>query len=133
MNKKILILGASSDMGLALLDRLDLSSFTVGAHCYKGKKRIVNFIKNKNNNTHFKIIEKNLENKKAAHFLVDEFIKWSGGIDILVCNAAVNPFFGSSLDIPDDAFDKICTTLIYMYMTQHYYMSQHVAAHHIIV
>jgi len=84
MNKKILILGASSDMGLALLNRLDLSSFIVGAHCYKGKKRIVNFIKNKNNNTNFKIIEKNLENKKAAHFLVDEFIKWSGGIDILV-------------------------------------------------
>ena len=24
----------------------------------------------------------------------------------MVCNAAVNPFFGSSLDIPDDAFDK---------------------------
>jgi NAD(P)-dependent dehydrogenase (short-subunit alcohol dehydrogenase family) len=24
-----------------------------------------------------------------------------------VCNAAVNPFFGSSADIPDDAFDKI--------------------------
>ena len=84
MNKKILILGASSDMGLALLDRLDLSSFTIGAHCYKGKKRIVNFIKNKNNNTNFKIMEKNLESQKASHFLVDEFIRWSGGIDILV-------------------------------------------------
>jgi len=84
MNKKILILGASSDMGLALLNRLDLSSFTIGAHCYKGKKRIVNFIKNKNNNTNFKIMEKNLENQKASHFLVDEFIRWSGGIDILV-------------------------------------------------
>jgi NAD(P)-dependent dehydrogenase (short-subunit alcohol dehydrogenase family) len=32
--------------------------------------------------------------------------KWSG-IDILVCNAAVNPHFGPSIDIPDDAFDKI--------------------------
>jgi NAD(P)-dependent dehydrogenase (short-subunit alcohol dehydrogenase family) len=28
-------------------------------------------------------------------------------IDILVCNAAVNPYFGSSLDIPDSAFQKI--------------------------
>ena len=84
MNKKILILGASSDMGLALLNRLDLSNFTIGAHCYKGKKRIVNFIKNKNNNTNFKIMKKNLENQKASHFLVDEFIRWSGGIDILV-------------------------------------------------
>ncbi len=32
--------------------------------------------------------------------------KW-GQIDSLVCNAAVNPFFGSSADIPDEAFDKI--------------------------
>jgi NAD(P)-dependent dehydrogenase (short-subunit alcohol dehydrogenase family) len=32
--------------------------------------------------------------------------KW-GKIDILVCNAAVNPYFGPSAGIPDDAFDKI--------------------------
>src|SRR3546814_3317192 len=34
-------------------------------------------------------------------------MKQWGRIDILVCNAAVNPFFGPSKDIPDDAFDKI--------------------------
>ena len=28
-------------------------------------------------------------------------------IDILVCNAAVNPYYGPSKDIPDSAFDKI--------------------------
>ncbi|MBS0273330.1 MAG: glucose 1-dehydrogenase [Proteobacteria bacterium] len=32
--------------------------------------------------------------------------KW-GKIDVLVCNAALNPYYGSSMDIPDDAFDKI--------------------------
>ena len=32
--------------------------------------------------------------------------KW-GQIDILVCNAAVNPFYGSSLEIPDSAFQKV--------------------------
>jgi len=32
--------------------------------------------------------------------------KW-GKVDILVCNAAVNPYFGPSLDCPDEAFDKI--------------------------
>ena len=30
-----------------------------------------------------------------------------GQIDILVCNAAVNPHFGSTLDIPDSAFEKV--------------------------
>ena len=28
-------------------------------------------------------------------------------MDILVCNAAVNPYFGRSIDCPDDAFDRI--------------------------
>lgn len=32
--------------------------------------------------------------------------KW-GRIDVLVCNAALNPYFGPQLDMPDEAFDKI--------------------------
>src|SRR3546814_20583153 len=32
--------------------------------------------------------------------------KW-GRIDSLICNAAVNPYFGSLLEVPDDAFDKV--------------------------
>jgi NAD(P)-dependent dehydrogenase (short-subunit alcohol dehydrogenase family) len=32
--------------------------------------------------------------------------KW-GRIDVLVCNAAINPVFGSMSQIPDEAFDKI--------------------------
>src|SRR6202012_2667544 len=30
-----------------------------------------------------------------------------GQIDILVCNAAINPYYGPLLDIKDEAFDKI--------------------------
>ena len=84
MYKKILIVGASSDMGLALLSHMDLSNFIVGAHCYKGRRRLDNFIKSNSNTENFKIIEKNLENQKNSHSLVKEFVKWSGGIDILV-------------------------------------------------
>lgn len=32
--------------------------------------------------------------------------KW-GRIDVLVCNAAINPYFGPQLQMADDAFDKI--------------------------
>src|SRR6185503_8658701 len=32
--------------------------------------------------------------------------KW-GRIDVLICNAALNPYYGPSKDIPDEAFDKI--------------------------
>jgi len=39
--------------------------------------------------------------------LVDRTLAELGGIDILVCNAAVNPYFGPLAKIPDDAYDKI--------------------------
>ncbi|MEX2468312.1 MAG: SDR family oxidoreductase [Pseudohongiellaceae bacterium] len=39
--------------------------------------------------------------------LVDKTVGAWGGIDVLVCNAALNPYFGPSQDIPDEAFDKI--------------------------
>ncbi|MCR9276624.1 MAG: SDR family oxidoreductase [Pseudomonadaceae bacterium] len=39
--------------------------------------------------------------------LVDETRKQLGKIDILVCNAAVNPYYGPMSELPDDAFDKI--------------------------
>ena len=54
----------------------------------------------------------NINHKEQLENLVKETNKQLGDIDILVCNAAVNPFFGSSLDIPDDAFDKILSANI---------------------
>lgn len=45
--------------------------------------------------------------KEQLQNLVDETRARLGPIDILVCNAAVNPFYGSMLDIPDSAFEKI--------------------------
>jgi NAD(P)-dependent dehydrogenase (short-subunit alcohol dehydrogenase family) len=49
----------------------------------------------------------NISHKEQLENLVEKTREKWGKIDILVCNAAVNPFFGSSADIPDDAFDKI--------------------------
>ncbi len=53
------------------------------------------------------VVPCNVSDKAQLQTLVDTTIKHWGKIDILVCNAAVNPFFGSAKDIPDDAFDKI--------------------------
>lgn len=38
--------------------------------------------------------------------LVDQTEAQLGPVDVLVCNAAVNPYYGPFLEIPDDAFDK---------------------------
>ncbi len=45
--------------------------------------------------------------KEQLQNLVDETNRQLGKIDILVCNAAVNPYYGSMSEIPDSAFEKI--------------------------
>lgn len=49
----------------------------------------------------------NISDKVALQALVDRTLAEWGQIDILVCNAAVNPYFGPLTGISDEAFDKI--------------------------
>jgi NAD(P)-dependent dehydrogenase (short-subunit alcohol dehydrogenase family) len=42
--------------------------------------------------------------------LVDAALARWGQIDVVVCNAAANPHFGPSLNMPDEVFDKIIQT-----------------------
>ncbi len=53
------------------------------------------------------VIPCNIGDKEELQRLVDDTRKAYGHIDVLVCNAAVNPHFGPSQEIPDSAFDKI--------------------------
>lgn len=52
-------------------------------------------------------IPAHIGNKAALQNLVDQSIKAFGQIDILVCNAAVNPYYGPLVSISDEAFDRI--------------------------
>jgi|TARA_B110000305_G_C19291167_1_gene564267 NAD(P)-dependent dehydrogenase (short-subunit alcohol dehydrogenase family) len=49
----------------------------------------------------------NIAEEDQLNKLVTEAKTLIGQIDVLVCNAATNPFMGSMRDIPSDAFDKI--------------------------
>jgi NAD(P)-dependent dehydrogenase (short-subunit alcohol dehydrogenase family) len=53
------------------------------------------------------VIPCNISRKEEVEGLVKGTLKHWGRIDTLVCNAAVNPYFGPLEKIPDDAFDKI--------------------------
>ncbi|SMX44219.1 SDR family NAD(P)-dependent oxidoreductase [Actibacterium lipolyticum] len=48
--------------------------------------------------------------KEQLQALVDETLKVFGRIDILICNAAINPTYGPMSDLTDEAFDKIMGT-----------------------
>ncbi|MGG6549769.1 UNVERIFIED_CONTAM: SDR family oxidoreductase, partial [Prevotella sp. 15_C9] len=53
------------------------------------------------------VIPCNISRREEVDSLIAGTVKHYGQIDILVCNAAVNPYYGPLLDITDDAFDKI--------------------------
>ena len=48
----------------------------------------------------------NISHREQCDALIARTVEEWGKVDILVCNAAVNPFLGSMRDIPDEAFDK---------------------------
>jgi len=54
----------------------------------------------------------NINYKEQLQQLVDETHKQFGKIDILVCNAALNPAYGPMSKIDDSAFDKILSANI---------------------
>lgn len=49
----------------------------------------------------------NINYKEQLQALVSKTKEHYGRIDVLVCNAAVNPYFGPSQQIPDESFDKV--------------------------
>ena len=53
------------------------------------------------------VIPCNISRRNEVEGLIDGATKHYGKVDILVCNAAVNPYYGPLLDITDEAFDKI--------------------------
>ena len=68
MNSKILILGASSDIGVELIKIFLKDQIEIVAHCNKSSKKLENLSKKKN----IRIIKKNFQNlseKKFNNFL----------------------------------------------------------------
>jgi len=54
----------------------------------------------------------NVGRKDELENLVARTKEALGPVDILVCNAAINPYYGPSMDIPDDVFAKVMHTNI---------------------
>src|SRR5687767_4651074 len=49
----------------------------------------------------------NVSRKEDLQAMVDATVAKWGAIDIVVANAAANPYYGPLTEIPDEAFDKI--------------------------
>lgn len=49
----------------------------------------------------------NISRKEDLENLIAQAVDTWGRLDILVCNAAVNPYFGPMAEMPDEAYDKV--------------------------
>ncbi|XP_027034221.1 dehydrogenase/reductase SDR family member 4 [Tachysurus fulvidraco] len=105
---KVAIVTASTDgIGLAAAQALGRS----GAHVVVSSRRQANVDKAvsllRSENIQVTGTTCNVGNKEDREKLINMTVEQCGGIDILVSNAAVNPFFGNILESTDEVWTKI--------------------------
>lgn len=78
--KRILVVGASSDMAFSLNGMLIKGGASVGLHYNKNASALKEY----EENSRIKKFQKNLDSSSLCYGLVDEFVAWAGGIDCLI-------------------------------------------------
>ncbi len=111
--KVAVITGSSRGIGKAIAEQLAAHGAKVVISSRKaGPCEEVAAAINARSAGHAIAVPANISSKEDLQRLMDETRKAFGKIDILVCNAASNPYYGSQLDISDDAFNKILSNNI---------------------
>jgi NAD(P)-dependent dehydrogenase (short-subunit alcohol dehydrogenase family) len=105
--KVAVITGSSRGIGRAIAERMAEhgASVVVSSRKLDACEEVVSAIAKKGGKA--KAIPCNISSKEELEKLARETRAAFGKIDVLVCNAAVNPHFGPTQDIPDSAFDKV--------------------------
>ena len=106
--KVAIITGSSRGIGKAIAERMAEHGAKVVISSRKaGPCDEVAAAINAKHPGHAIAVPANISSKDDLQRLVDETRKAFGKIDILVCNAASNPYYGPMSGISDDAFRKI--------------------------
>jgi len=112
--KVAVITGSSRGIGRAIAERMAEhgAKVVVSSRKLAAGDEVVKVINDRHGAGTAIALACNISGKDELKNLVDKATQHFGKIDILVCNAASNPFYGSQLDISDDAFGKILTNNI---------------------
>ncbi len=107
--KVALVTGSTKGIGEAIVRRLAEHGAKVVVSSRKADacERVANAINAAQGREAALPIPCNINYKEQIEDLVNETRAKRGRIDVLVCNAAINPYFGPQMDISDEAFDKI--------------------------
>ena len=112
--KVAIVTGSSRGIGRAIAERLAEHGARVVVSSRKAAacEDVAKAINTKHGEGRAIVIPANISSKDELKRLADETRQKFGQIDILVCNAASNPYYGPQQNIPDDAFQKILTNNI---------------------
>jgi NAD(P)-dependent dehydrogenase (short-subunit alcohol dehydrogenase family) len=107
--KVAIVTGSSRGIGRAIAVRLAEHGAKVVVSSRKAEacKEVADAINKKHGKDRAIVIPANISSKDNLKNLVEETDRKFGKIDILVCNAASNPYFGPLAGIQDDQFRKI--------------------------
>lgn len=107
--KSAIVTGASRGIGEAIAQRLAQhgANVTVSSRNIEACQAVADGINKAEGRDAAKAVAANISHTEALETLVDQHEESFGAADILICNAAVNPFYGPSKDMTDEQIDKI--------------------------
>lgn len=110
--KVAIVTGGSRGIGRAICERLAEhgAKVVVSSRKVEACQEVVDAIKAKGGTA--MAVACNIGRKNECQALVDAAIAAWGQVDIMVCNAAINPHFGPATTMPDEIFDKIMASNI---------------------
>jgi NAD(P)-dependent dehydrogenase (short-subunit alcohol dehydrogenase family) len=107
--KVAVITGSSRGIGRAIAEAMaeQGASVVVSSRKAEACEEVASAINAKHGADRAIVVPANISSKEALQALVDETRRRLGRIDVLVCNAASNPYYGPMAGISDDQFRKI--------------------------
>ncbi len=108
-NKSILITGSSRGIGKSIARHCAIHGANVIISSRKLNicEQTADQINNEVGKELAHPISASISDENQLNELVKKTREKLGKIDVLICNAATNPFMGSMLDMPNDKFDKV--------------------------
>lgn len=110
--KVAVVTGGSRGIGRAICERMAEhgARVVVSSRKIDACQEVVDAIKAKGGDA--MAIACNIGRKNECQALIDQTVAAWGQVDVMVCNAAINPHFGPAMTMPDEIFDKIMASNI---------------------